>query len=93
MPPRTAKKEAPYCKECGSPSGHNAICSISIRERNIEIKGLRAALRSLAITERHRMASGGGTIHVGWTCKLCGQDWSKGHPETHRAHCLLATRT
>lgn len=46
-------------------------------------------LRKLAIIERHRMASGGGTVHVGYNCKVCDQDWAKTQPETHRSHCIL----
>lgn len=53
-------------------------------------RNLVAALRKLAIVQRHRMASGGGTVHVGWTCKVCDQDWSNGQSECHRASCVLA---
>lgn len=48
---------------------------------------MRKALRSLAIAEVHRMAEGGGTVHVGHRCNLCNGEWTLGNPEQHSEEC------
>lgn len=56
-------------------------------------EGCQKALRRLAIVPRHRMAYGGGTVHVGWACKTCGNDWDRDEPEKHKPECLAALST
>lgn len=54
-----------------------------------EIEQLQRALRKLAIVQRHRMAEGGGTVHVGWMCKACDSEWDKDARELHSVDCAL----
>lgn len=45
------------CSECGHPEGgHNARCSISIRERNAEIDRLRDDLGAALVRENNLIA-------------------------------------
>ena len=67
------------------------LIGVAMRDARLEIEGLRAALRRLAIAETHRMAYGGGTVHTGYTCKVCKADWPNRSPAVHRADCLLAS--
>lgn len=60
------------------------------REDRDEIKKLRVELSKHAIIERHRMASEGGTLKVGYWCKVCDSEWSNGQAPRHTASCLLA---
>ncbi len=48
------------------------------------------ALRKLAIVQRHVMAYGGTTNHVGFVCKVCGSEWDRGQPEQHENNCCAA---
>lgn len=54
-------------------------------------KTLVTAVRRLAITERHQLVIGGGTIKMGHMCKCCNMDWDNGQAERHFASCVLAT--
>ena len=54
------------------------------------VTALVAALRKLAIVERHRPMHGIMTAKVGYHCQCCGTDWDNGWPESHKASCPLA---
>lgn len=88
----------------------NGVAELAIKHRvaaEAEIESLRercgaleGALRKLAIVGHVRMASGGGTVPSGGSCKVCGAEWSKltfnGEPiiptpqEHHNSTCLLS---
>jgi hypothetical protein len=49
------------------------------------------ALDHLAVVQRVRVAYQGGTIPVGYRCKLCDEECDLGQSLTHKASCALAT--
>ena len=61
-----------------------------LTEARAEAAAAIGALRKLAIAQRHQMAYGGGTVHVGYACKACRSDWDLGEPEHHEPACALA---
>ena len=56
-------------------------------ERKVRL--LTAALRKLALVRHVRLASGGGTVPNGWSCRLCGASCDLGYKLRHADNCLL----
>jgi len=50
-------------------------------------------LRRLAIAQRHVMAHGGATVHVGYACKVCRGEWDRDAQEFHAATCTAVADT
>lgn len=71
-------------------NGLAPLSPLSKAKPETEVAQMHADLRRLAITQRHRLAEGFTTVHVGWTCKVCKGDWDKDAPEFHADTCTAA---
>jgi hypothetical protein len=52
--------------------------------------GMRTELKKLAIKQVHRLAYGGGTVHIGYSCQVCQGEWDCGQSPHHARTCPLS---
>ncbi len=68
-----------------------SVMSTEPSVKDIRIAKLRDTLERVAVVQVHRLAYGGGTVHVGYRCSLCEGE-SIGLPVPHNAACVLASQ-